>query len=172
MPRRELAPWRWGRLRHAADQPFESFERDISLLQREMDQLTRDFWDGAERFPALRGLLSRGALSPQIDETEDEKGFHIKVDLPGMDENDVEVSLSDGLLTIKGEKKQEQEEEGKEFYRKERSFGAFRRTLSIPAEVNEAKIAASFKKGVLSIDLPKSEEAKKKVKRIAVKAEA
>ena len=137
MPRRELAPWRWGRLRHAADQPFESFERDISLLQREMDQLTRDFWDGAERFPALRGLLSRGALSPQIDETEDEKGFHIKVDLPGMDENDVEVSLSDGLLTIKGEKKQEQEEEGKEFYRKERSFG-----VSMSKEEAEQSLAA------------------------------
>lgn len=171
MSRKQLAPWRWGGLRRSDEQPYEAFEREISSLHREMDRLMNDFWSGRERFPALQDMWPKGALSPQIDEMEDEKGFHIKVDLPGMDEKDVEITVSDGLLTIKGEKKREEEQKDKDFYRKERSFGSFRRTLTIPADVNEAKIEASFKKGVLSIDLPKSEEAKKKVKRIAVKAD-
>jgi HSP20 family protein len=74
------------------------------------------------------------------------------------------------MLMIRGEKKREDEEKGKDFYRKERSFGSFRRTLPIPAEVNEKAIEASFKKGVLYIELPKSEEARKKVTHIDVKA--
>jgi HSP20 family protein len=74
------------------------------------------------------------------------------------------------MLTVRGEKKQEDEEKGKDFYRKERSFGSFRRVLPIPGDVDESKIKASFEKGVLMIDLPKSEEAKKKVKHITIKA--
>jgi HSP20 family protein len=111
-----------------------------------------------------------GPLSPQVDEIEDDKAIHIKVELPGMDKEDVDISLSGGMLTITGEKKREEEEKGKDFYRKERSFGSFRRTLPIPVEVDEAKIKASFKKGILSIDLPKTPEARKKVKHITVKA--
>ena len=107
---------------------------------------------------------------PRVDETEDEKGFHVKVELPGMDQKDVEVTMSDGMLTITGEKKQEEEETGKNFYRKERSFGSFRRVLPLPGDVDESRIEASFKKGILSIELPKTEEARKKVKHISVKA--
>ena len=73
-------------------------------------------------------------------------------------------------LTIRGEKKREDEEKGKDFYRKERSFGAFRRSLPIPADVDEGKIDASFAKGVLYIELPKTEEARKKISHIDVKA--
>lgn len=170
MSKKELAPWRWGRLRHADTKPMEEFQNEVASLQRDMDSLFSDFWNGREVMPALRRFSSEGTLIPEVDETEDEKGFHIKVDLPGMDEKDVEVTLADGVLTIKGEKKQEEEEKGKDFYRSERSFGSFRRTLPIAGDVNESKIQASFKKGVLCIDLPKTEEAKKKVKRISVKA--
>ena len=87
-----------------------------------------------------------------------------------MDESDIEVTLADGLLTIKGEKKRESEEQDKDFYRKERAFGSFQRTIAIPGEVDESAITASFKKGVLKIDLPKSEEAQKKVTHIEVQA--
>lgn len=86
-----------------------------------------------------------------------------------MDEKDVEVTLADGVLTIRGEKKQEDEEKHRDHYRRERSYGSFRRVLPVPAEVDEAKIEASFRKGVLTVALPKSEEARKKVKRIDVK---
>jgi HSP20 family protein len=113
---------------------------------------------------------AHGEVTPRVDETEDEKAFHIQVELPGMDKEDVDITMANGLLTIRGEKKREEEEKGKDFYRKERSFGAFRRSLPIPADVDESKIDASFTKGVLYIELPKTEEARKKITHIDIKA--
>ncbi|HSG96119.1 MAG TPA: Hsp20/alpha crystallin family protein [Afifellaceae bacterium] len=169
---RELAPWRWGGLREwePEERPFEMFRRDMDTLHRKMDRLFDDMWRGGERLTPMAGMWGMERVSPRLDETEDDKAFHIRVELPGMDRDDVDVELSDGMLMIRGEKKQEEEEKGVDYYRKERSFGAFRRTLPIPAEVDEAKIDASFKKGVLCIDLPKTREAQKKVKHITVKA--
>jgi HSP20 family protein len=132
-----------------------------------MDRLFEDFW---HRYPSLwLETAAHGSVVPRLDESEDEKAFHVDVELPGMDEKDVEITLSDGELIIRGEKKQEEEEKGKDYYR-ERSFGAFCRRLPLPGAVDEAKIAASFRNGVLTVDLPKSEEALKKVKHIEVKA--
>lgn len=172
MALKELVPWHWGGLRRweAEDRPFETRHREMDALHREMDRVFEDLWRGSGRPSLLPEAWGFGEVSPRVDETEDDKAFHVKVELPGMDKDDVEVALSDGLLTIRGEKKQEEEEKGKDFYRMERSFGAFRRTLPVPGEVDESKIEASFKKGVLCIDLPKTEEAQKKVKHISVKA--
>jgi HSP20 family protein len=133
-----------------------------------MDRLFEGFWHGR---PSLwLETAAHGAVVPRLDESEDEKAFHVAVELPGMDEKDVEITLSDGQLIIRGEKKREEEEKGKDFYRKERSFGAFCRRLPLPGAVDEEKVAASFRNGVLTVDLPKSEEALKKVKHIEVKA--
>lgn len=164
MALKELVPWRWGGLRRwEEDRPFLAF-------RHEMDRLFDDFWRGVSHPSILSDGRDVGEVTALVDATEDEKAYHVAVELPGMSEKDVEVSLSDGLLTIHGEKRQEQEEKGKDYYRKERVFGAFRRSLPIPGEVDESKIGASFKNGVLTVDLPKSEEAQKKVKRIDVKA--
>ena len=152
------------------DSPFDLFLRGKSNLHREVDRLFEDFWNNGGS-SSLLAPWSETALSPLVDETEDEKAYHIEVELPGMDQKDVEVSYSDGVLTISGEKKDEKEEKKKDYYRKERSFGAFRRMLPIPCAVDESKIQASFKKGVLSIDLPKTREAQKKVKKISVKSD-
>lgn len=156
----------WGK---SENSPLDLFLRGKSNLHREVDRLFEDFWHigGAS---SLLSPWSETMPSPLVDETEDEKGFHIEVELPGMDQDDVEVSYSDGLLTISGEKKVEKEEKKKDYYRKERSFGAFRRDVTIPAEIEEEKIQASFKKGVLSISLPKTKEAQKKVKKISVQS--
>lgn len=172
MALKELVPWRWGGLRRweEEERPFQAFRREMETLHREMDRLFEDFWRGAGRPSLLPEAWAFGDVSPRVDESEDDKAYHVALEVPGMDEKDVEVTLSDGLLTIRGEKKQEEEEKGKDFYRKERAFGAFRRTLPIPGEVDESKIKASFEKGVLTIDLPKTEEAQKKVKHIEVKA--
>jgi HSP20 family protein len=177
---KEMVPWRWGGLRRwdNEDRPFESFFRDMDSLHKEMDRLFDDFWKGSGHHfmmntpwqTSMTTPLAHSEVMPRIDETEDEKAFHVQVELPGMDQEDVDITLSNGLLTIRGEKKREDEEKGKDFYRKERSFGAFRRSLPIPADVDDAKIEASFKKGVLYIELPKTEEAKKKVTHIDVKA--
>lgn len=172
MTLKELVPWRWGGLRRweEEERPYQTFRREMEMLHREMDRLFDDFWRGAGRPSFVPEAWGFGEVSPRVDETEDDNAYHVAVELPGMEEKDVEITLSDGLLTIRGEKKQEEEETGKDFYRRERAFGAFRRTLPIPGEVDESKIEASFKKGVLTIDLPKTEEAQKKIKHIHVKA--
>jgi HSP20 family protein len=172
MTLKEISPWRRGGLKRwdEADRPYESFLQQMDALHKEMDSLFEEFWNGNGHMTHLHNPEIFGPLSPQVDEIEDDNAIHIKVELPGMDKEDVDISLSGGMLTIKGEKKREEEEKGKDFYRKERSFGSFRRTLPIPVEVDEAKIRASFKKGILSIDLPKTPEARKKVKHITVKA--
>ncbi len=169
---KQIIPWRWGGLRswEDEDRPFESFLHRMDSLHKEMDHLFGDFWKGSERHPLMTESPGHFHVTPLIDETEDEKAFFIKVELPGMDQEDVDITLTDGRLTIRGEKKREEEEKGKDFYRHERSFGSFRRSLPIPVEVDESKIEASFKKGVLSIKLPKSDEARKKVKHIHVEA--
>jgi HSP20 family protein len=94
----------------------------------------------------------------------------VSVELPGMNEKDVDISLTDRFLTIRGEKKEEKETKEKDIYRRERSYGSFRRTLEIPTEIDSSKIEASFKNGVLTIQLPKTKEAQAKVTHIPVKA--
>jgi HSP20 family protein len=180
MTLKEIVPWRWGGLRRwdDEDRPFESFLREMETLHKDMDRLFDDFWKGSGRYSMLttpwqsmtRSPWEHSEVMPQVDETEDEKAFHVRVELPGMDQDDVDITLSNGMLTIRGEKKREDEEKGKDFYRKERSFGAFRRTLPIPAEVDEKAIDASFRKGVLYVKLPKTKAAQKKVMHIDVKA--
>lgn len=172
MKHKALAPWRWGGLSRwdEDNQPLGTFRREMETLQRDMDRLFADFWRDEGRLFDLPETRGATHLMPRVDEAEDEKGFHVKVELPGMDKDDVDITLADGMLTVRGEKRQEDEEKGKDFYRKERSFGSFRRVLPLPGDVDESKIKASFEKGVLMIDLPKSEEAKKKVKHITIKA--
>ena len=180
MTLKEMVPWRWGGLRRwdDEDRPFESFLREMDSLHKDMDRLFQDFWSGSGRHSMMSAPWSsmmatprfQGEVTPRIDETEDEKAFHIQIELPGMDKDDVDITLANGLLTIRGEKKRDEEEKGKDYYRKERSFGAFRRSLPIPADVDENKIDASFKKGVLFIELPKTEEARKKITHIDIKA--
>jgi HSP20 family protein len=172
MTLKDMVPWRWGGLRHwdEEDRPYESFLREMDSLHKEMDRLFEDFWKGSGTHTFMTGPWHRGELTPRIDETEDEKAFHVKVELPGMSQDDVDVALSAGVLTIRGEKKREEEEKGKDFYRRERSFGSFRRSLPIPVDVDENLIEAKFEKGILYIELPKTEEARNKVKHISVEA--
>jgi HSP20 family protein len=169
---KELVPWKWGGLRRweTEDRPIAGFRREMESIHRAMERLFEDLWSGHFESARLPELWSGGDVVPRIDETEDEKAFHVAVELPGMSEKDVEVTLANGLLTIRGEKKREEEQKGKDLYRQERSFGAFRRTLALPEEVDESQIEASFKNGVLTIDLPKTKEAREKVKHISVKA--
>jgi HSP20 family protein len=172
MTLKDIVPWRWGGLRQwdEEDRPFESFLREMDTLHKEMDQLFEEFWKGSGSHHFMARPWHHGQLTPRVDETEDEKAFHVKIELPGMDESDVDITLSGGMLTIRGEKKREDEEKGKDYYRSERTFGSFRRSLPIPVDVDEAAIQAEFKKGVLYVELPKTKEAQDKIKHIPVKA--
>ncbi len=167
-----LAPWRWGGLKRWDDEDngMSPFHRDLATIHRNMDRLFQEMWSGKPMRAFFEDTWDMDELVPSIDQSEDEKALHITVELPGMDEDDVNVTLTDNLLIIRGEKKEDKEEEGKDFVRRERCFGSFRRAVSIPENVDESEIKASFKKGVLKIVLPKTEEARKKVKQIPIKA--
>lgn len=168
----DIVPWRRGGLRRWEPEarPFENFRREVESLHRDMDRLFEGLWSEGFGSSLLPEVWARGEIVPQLDVTEDNKAFAVKVDLPGLDEKDVEVALSDRILTIRGEKKEEKETKEKDFYRRERAHGTFRRSIEIPGAVDATKIEASFKKGVLTIQLPKTKEAQEKVKQIEVKA--
>ena len=107
---------------------------------------------------------------PTVDVSETDKAYEITAELPGMDEKNVEVKLANGSLTIKGEKQDEKEEKKKDYHMRERSYGSFERSFQVPDGVDADKIEANFKKGVLTVILPKSAEAQKAEKKITVKS--
>jgi HSP20 family protein len=150
--------------------PFES-------LRQEIDRLFDDFGMGF-RWPFGRSLSAaeprfRRDLTwpkmPAVDVVENDKGYEVTADLPGMDEKNIEVKVTDGVLTMKGERQEEKEEKNKDYYLQERSFGSFQRSFELPESVDTDKIEASFKKGVLTVRLPKKAEAQKPAKKIEVK---
>jgi HSP20 family protein len=151
--------------------PFETLHREIDRL---FEDFGRDFWRRPRRSvfdiePFWRREMKLVA-APAVDIVEKDNVYEITADLPGMDEKNIEVQLSNGNLTIKGEKKEEKEEKKKDFYLHERRFGSFERTFGVPEGVDADKIEASFNKGVLTITLPKKPEAQKPAKKIDVKA--
>ena len=162
----DLIPWKRDEknvpVKRAESEPFYS-------LQRNMNRLFDDFYSnfGVTSFEPFGE--SFGAFSPSVDVTENDREITITAELPGLDENDIEVSLTHNVLTVSGEKKEEKEDKGKNFYRMERSYGSFQRSIPLPVEVESDKVAAKFKKGVLTVTLPKTVEAQKQTKRIPVK---
>jgi HSP20 family protein len=150
-------------------------------LRTEMDQLFDRFAAGwgmpsLRRFfdvePAVRYESSFSVPSPATDISEDETAYKVTAELPGMSENDIDVSLANGTLTLKGEKQQDKEQKDKNFYLSERSYGSFQRSFSVPEGVDRDKIAADFSKGVLTITMPKTAKAVGQQKKIEVKAAA
>jgi HSP20 family protein len=118
-----------------------------------------------------RGILAPRPwlrFTPAIDIVEKDKALEVTAELPGLDAKNIDLQLSDGVLTIKGEKQEEKEEKTKDRYVSERRYGSFRRSLQIPSGVDAEEIEASFKSGVLMVSLPKSPEAQKKQKTIPV----
>jgi len=140
-------------------EPVGTFDR----LQEQINELFEDF----PLWPTTHGLFDQ-AVSPAMDVIESPDGYSLECELPGMDQKDIDVSIASGVLTIKGEKKNEQESKGRRIYRKETWEGSFQRTLSLPQNVDADKVDASYKDGVLRISLPKTETAKPK--RIELKA--
>jgi HSP20 family protein len=166
---RYLTPFRWGHRSVPVNREPEG--NPLNVFQREMNRLFDDFFKGTGIKPWAEEMESLGAFSPQVNMTEDEKSLQVSAELPGLDEKDLEISLSKDSLTIKGEKKEENEHKDKEAYYLERSFGTFTRVLPIPKDVNTEKAEASFKKGVLTITLPKVEREKQSQKKIRIKAD-
>ena len=155
---RSLLPSLWG----------DKDEKDaFSSLHREINRVFEDFG----KFPAFGfGAEMEGRLVPRTDVSETDKEIQVTAELPGVQEKDIDVSLSDDMLTIKAEKKSEKEEKGKERHVIERSYGMFERSFRLPYAVDSKKIKAEYKSGVLTVKLPKPAEKQTKTQKITVKA--
>ena len=147
------------------------------VKKTELEPRTSDVWglqsDINRLFDAFMSPLdtsyTKEVMVPKLDVAELKNKFEIKAELPGMDEKDINLSIEDGLLTISGEKKEETEENDKGYYLKECSYGTFTRSVRLPDNIADDKIEAKFKKGVLTIDLPKKAITPPKTRKIAIK---
>lgn len=163
-------------VKHENKSAMPSQRHPLETLQKEIDRLFRDFslsWP-FRRAPLAFEPFWQGDTGweamPAVDMIEREKAYEIAVELPGMDEKDVEIAVAGDALTITGEKHDEREEKKVGYYLSERRYGSFRRSFLIPDDVDVDKIEASFRKGVLTVSLPRRADATKTQKRIAVKA--
>ncbi len=139
--RRNFAPWRIRRINN----PFDTFFNELAPFDR-----------------------NEGIFNPNLDVSENDNAYTVSIELPGLDEEAINVSLEKNVLTISGEKKDETEDKGENYHRIERRYGSFKRSVALPAAIEADNIDATFKNGVLTVVLPKSAEAQ--AKKIAVKA--
>jgi HSP20 family protein len=153
VPARSPDPWR--SLHDEMDRLFDRFASGFGMpkLRHWFDTAPNWTYESSFSFP-----------SPAVDVTEDEKAYKITVELPGLEEKDVNVTLAGGLLTIKGEKSYEKEDKDKNRHVSERSYGSFQRSFALPESVEADKIAADMAKGVLTVTLPKTAQAAKQQK--------
>ncbi len=162
MMMRDLIPW--GRTRGTETTPFHEEGRDpVASFHREVDRLFDDFFRSFDsRTPTFAGRAPR--VWPSVEVSNTEKEIKVTADVPGLEENDIEILLDNDVLTLRGEKTSENN--GAQF--SERFYGQFERRIPLGVEVEEDKVEAKFKNGVLSITLPKSPNAQAQVKRIAI----
>ena len=150
---------RWNPTRDLA-----SFPSDMFSLQREMNRMFDSFFRGVDE-PSLLN----STWIPAVDVAEENDVYVVKVELPGVNKDDVKITLESNILTIRGEKKVENEVKEKNYHRTERSYGAFQRSFTLPTSVKSDEIDAVYKDGILTVALPKAEEAKPKQIEVKVK---
>jgi len=151
-----------------ADTKAEGYPYPAFALLRDMNEMIDNFFRDFGMTPLRE--TSR-VFNPSVDVRDTGGELTVTAELPGLGKEDVEVSLTRNSLTLKGEKKAEKEEKGKGLHIRERSFGSFARTITLPVEINVEKTKAAFKDGVLTITLPKTEQALKETRKISVKSE-
>lgn len=139
---------------------FDIFS-DFEKLRREIDKMFEDF------LPIRREREM--VFFPKIDLYEDENEIVLKAELPGLDKKDIDITVTENEIHLKGERKEETEKKKENFYRKEICYGKFERSIPLPVEVDPEKVEAEFKEGILEIKMPKKEEAKRKVRKIEIK---
>ena len=164
---RDLTPWRSPAANRPAGAltPFDTF-------RVQMDRLFDDFFRGFDAPSFRTDVGGAPMLSPKLDVCATEKGYEISVELPGIDKKDVELTLAEGVLTIKGEKKTERESKEGGHLHVERSYGSFHRSIALPDDADAEKVDAQFQNGVLTISLSRKPEAKPSAHRIEIKNKA
>jgi HSP20 family protein len=182
---KKLAPWNWFKREneengHTVPVKYrdKAGKKYPAMSPRgfhdEVDQLFDDFFNGLglSPFRSRSGMLegiSGTLLKPRLDLGSTDKEYTVSVEIPGVSEKDINLELVHDTLIIRGDKKQEKEEKNKNFYRLERSYGSFQRTLSLPEDANRDNINADFKNGVLKIVIPKTKLPESRVKQIEIK---
>ena len=168
---RDIIPWHRGSRRSTTPARRES-GHPMFALQSDINHALEDFWRTFEA-PMMRGpnsdMLDEDA--PKVDVRETDKEVEVVAELPGMDEEDVEVSVTDGALVLRGEKESQAEEEDEGYLLRERSFGYFERIVPLPDNLEIEKAAATFKNGVLTVHLPKQAGQESSRRRVSVKRE-
>lgn len=165
-------PWNWFSKEEQERNPTalqRAGDRDYSFpltrLHNEIDRIFDDAWRSFGLAPfggqSSFDVLSNALLKPSIDIAEKKKAYTITVEVPGVDEDDIDLELSGNSLVITGEKRHEKEEDDENYHRVERAYGSFRRVLTLPEDAEPDKIKANYKKGVLTIDLPRKSGAGK-----------
>jgi HSP20 family protein len=165
MNMRDLIPW--GRNAQTTPSPYREEADPFLTLHREMNRLFDDVFRGFDIAPfGSFGGMGRMAGWPSVEVSETDNDIRVSAELPGLDEKDVEVLMSDGVLTIRGEKRSEVEDKSRAF--SERTYGRFERRIPLGWDVEEDKVNASFQNGVLTVTMPKSAKAAAKARRIAI----
>jgi HSP20 family protein len=152
-PMRDLRTWH----------PIGDVTNEIFSMQKEIDRLFERFRGGVTEESSI------SSWSPVVDIVEEKDHFVVRAELPGVDKKDVRITIEDNVLNLRGEKKFEGEKEGKDYHRIERSYGSFYRSFTLPTSVLSSKIEASYTDGVLTVTIPKAEEAKPKEIEVKVK---
>jgi HSP20 family protein len=144
-------------------------ETPMLAIQNEMNRMFDQFF--SDDFPFPTRLVARPSMDflPRLDISESENEFKVSAELPGMDEKDIQIRLEKDTLILSGEKKSESEEKEKTYHRVERSYGSFERVIPFDTRLDEDKVSAVFKNGVLTVTLPKADEAIRKTRQIEIK---
>jgi HSP20 family protein len=143
-----------------------AFPSDVLSMQKEINRMFDSIFHG-DLSDSTSAFTS--AWIPAVDIAERENDFVVRMELPGVTKEDVKIIMQEGILTVKGEKKQEKESKGSDYHRVERSYGSFQRSFTLPTAIKAENIDASFRDGVLNISLPKAEEARPKQIDVKVK---
>ncbi|WP_420427348.1 Hsp20/alpha crystallin family protein [Algiphilus sp.] len=180
---KKLSPWNWFKKENQqVERPggeramrHPAAEHPLARMHREMDRLFEDVFSSfGIPDPLMRGSLPQpggswsNMLRPQLDISENDTGYTITVEIPGVERDDVDISVDDGTLLIRGEKRQSEEHHAGDFHAVERNYGRFQRVLDLPEDADEAQIAARFKDGVLSVHVPRRADAEQRGRRIEV----
>lgn len=161
---KDIIPARWRRT-NDLEVRNSNYTDPFLSLQREMNRVFDSFFDSWDNSKEM------ASFSPTLDVSENDKEYSVNIELPGLDEKDIDVSCTDDSLTISGMKKNEREDKKENYHYYERSYGSFRRVIPLGDNIDKSKITANFKKGVLKITIPKNAESISKQKKIPIQSE-